>query len=103
VSGGSEQLVSDRPAPTALVGRPGAADTDRAFTDRSPTKEGNVQDTEVYQRARAKARHTMTFRLRRQERCLTSALRTRQPTAAELARLAALRSELHVRGGFGRA
>jgi head-tail adaptor len=56
-----------------------------------------VQDTEVYQRARDKARRTITIRLRWQEQRITAALRHRPPTAAELARLAALRSELRIR------
>jgi hypothetical protein len=56
-----------------------------------------MHDTNVYLRSRTRARRMLTLRLRWEERHLVAALRTRQPTTAELARLAALRSELKFR------
>lgn len=58
-----------------------------------------MYDTDAYRRARTRARRTMTFWLRRQERRLLAELRHRYPTTPELARLAALRAELRVRDG----
>jgi hypothetical protein len=52
-----------------------------------------VQDTEIYQQARARARRTLTFRLDRQERRILSQVHGRVPTSGELARLAAIRRE----------
>jgi hypothetical protein len=57
-----------------------------------------MQDQDVYQRARVRARRTTTFRLRRQEHRLVVHAHTQRPTSTQLARLAAVRSELRARG-----
>jgi hypothetical protein len=52
---------------------------------------------EVYEQARAKARRTPTFLLRRRQRRVMARVRQRWPDAADLAELAAARVELDVR------
>jgi hypothetical protein len=56
-----------------------------------------VQETEIYRHARAKARRTLSYRLYRRERRIISNARQRLLTGTELARLAAIRSEIQAR------
>jgi hypothetical protein len=52
---------------------------------------------DIYEQARTRARRTPTFRLRRQEQQLGDDARRRRLGPRELARLAAVRSELRAR------
>jgi len=52
---------------------------------------------DIYQQARVRARRTAAFRLRRQLRRLSECARQRRLTDPEIARLAAVRSELRHR------
>jgi hypothetical protein len=56
-----------------------------------------VDQVDIFQQARAKARRTATVRLRRQERRLSIQAQWRPLLTAELARLAAIRTELKAR------
>ena len=59
---------------------------------------GKLDELAIYQRARTRARRTPTFRLRRQVRHLAVRARQRRLGAVEAARLAAVRTELRIRG-----
>ena len=86
-------------APTLVSGGE-TTDTDRheAHPDSNLGEWNGVDDLMTYARARAKARRTASFRLRRQERRLTARARLRPLDNDELARLAAARTELQARG-----
>jgi hypothetical protein len=57
-----------------------------------------MEVVDSYQQARTRARRTSAFRLRRQERRLGDLACRRRLDTGELARLAAVRSELRARG-----
>ena len=56
-----------------------------------------MDEVDIFQQARAKARRTATVRLRRQERRLSLQAQWRPLLTPELARLAAIRTELRAR------
>jgi hypothetical protein len=56
-----------------------------------------VDDPDIFQRAKARARRTATVRLRRQERRLSVQAQWRPLLTGELVRLAAIRTELLAR------
>jgi hypothetical protein len=76
-------------------------------THAYPTSSVSADEAELYRLARAKARRTLTFRLRRQERRIVARARITRPSRVELIRLGAVRSELQVRstgpGASGRS